>query len=158
MRFLFLCILFFLVSSLAFSQSSLPESKVNLGVGMGSSYGIFGAKAVIGKDNSGLVFGLGPLGYSIGGQVAMNSYYFNFNYGTALAVKVNDDPVKLLYGSTIFFGKMVDVGVKKNMFIDLSMGYLYDLSSTMIGEYSNDGIMFNLGIGFRIFESNSSNK
>lgn len=161
MRILFLCVSLFLVSSLAFSQSSLPESKVSLGIGMGPSYGIFGVKAIVGKDNSGLVLGFSPLGgYSLGVQGTMNSFYFNYNYGTALALKINDAPVQLLKGTTVFFGKMFNLGATKNTYIDFSVGHSFGVPKTFIFDrgYNNNGFTFNLGIGFRISKSNPSVK
>src|SRR5688500_18763171 len=105
-------ILFLSSLSITQAQNDLPDSHVTLGVGAGMSYGGLGSKAIIGYRNSGLMIGFGYmpgglLGYELGGQLAIQSFYFNLGYGVSGTYQVNDEPVQPVKCGNFMLGYMV---------------------------------------------------
>lgn len=138
-------------------QSNLPESTVNLSIGSGQPYGgVFGVKTLLGKNNSGLIVGLGkfPLnvtGFTIGGQLAINAMYFNLNYGTIKSTQLNDEPAEALNAFSFLVGGMFGLGSKKQFFIDAALGHSFGAGTTTLPgmTVSNDTFCFSLGLGYR---------
>src|ERR1700712_3663995 len=90
----FLFVFLFIFSFPANCQDRIPASIVNVGIGGGINYGIFGVKTVTGYKNSGLLLGLGYcpgglLGYEIGGQISIKWFYINMGYGVFATVQEN---------------------------------------------------------------------
>lgn len=135
------------ISSTAYAQTSESESKLSLGIGVGPSYGVLGVKALIGSNHKDkLVLSLGPFGYSIGVQSNIYTFYANLNYGAAVLIKHNNDPIRTLNGVTLFFGKMVYFNSFRKSFLDLSIGRSFGV----IWIDNIDGFTFNLGLNFTI--------
>lgn len=147
----------------AFSQD-LPNSYVNLGLGVGMNYGGLGAKTVIGYRNSGLMLGLGfmdtgVVGYEIGGQLAIKSFYFNLGYGISSTYQVNDGPIEAVKCGNFMMGYMISLGKAKTAFIDLAIGHTLGAPTVQIGPFEEDqgGVTLGIGIGTRLGKSAPSN-
>jgi hypothetical protein len=145
------------VSSVSQAQNALPDSRVNLGVGGGMPYGGLGSKVVIGYRNSGLMIGLGympggMLGYEIGGQVAIQSFYFNLGYGLSGTYKVNDEPVESIKCGNFMVGYMVSLDKMKDVFLDIGIGHTVGAPTVQIGPFQEQqgGVTLALGVGFRL--------
>jgi hypothetical protein len=147
--------LFFSITAIAQTEVSLPS--INMGVGVGPSYGLMGVKAVLGKNDSGMVIGLGSFmgevfAYSYGYQMTIESFYLNLVMGNVIAVKINNNPIEALKGGGLFLGKMFNFG-SGNFYIDVSVGHTFGVEKTSYyeREFSNDGFSFNLGLNYRLF-------
>ncbi len=159
MKFIITSLLILLLSiNVGLGQTRLPDSYVNLGLGLGMNYGIIGTKTVIGYRNSGLMLGLGfvpggLLGYEIGAQISYEWFYANIGYGVFGTQKINDDPTESLKAGDIMVGAMIDLGRAKTVFIDIGLGHTFG-APTMTGFLGNtiDQNAFNgvLGLGFRL--------
>lgn len=163
MRKLLLCLVLCVYANLSAQESQshqedLPNitRNISIGFGVGPSYGIMGAKVLIGSDNSGLSLGVGSLLGSVpcmsfGGQLGLSKEtYISFNYGSAMVVQVNNEPAEALTGAWLLFG--VKLADSKKVNLDFSLGHTFSVEKT---EYfgiseSNDGITFNLGLNFKI--------
>ncbi len=139
------------------AQDGLPDSHVNLGVGAGMPYGALGTKVVVGYRNSGLMIGLGYmpgglLGYEIGGQLAIKSFYFNLGYGLSGTYQVNNGPVEPVKCGNFMLGYMVDLNKTKTVFIDLGVGHTIGAPTVEIGPFEENqgGVTFALGVGMRL--------
>ncbi|GCC52930.1 hypothetical protein SanaruYs_31700 [Chryseotalea sanaruensis] len=140
----------------AANAQDLPNSYVNVGLGVGMNYGGFGTKTVLGYRNSGLLVGLGLMGngivgYEIGGQLAIKSLYFNLGYGVSGTYQINDDPIESVKSGNFMVGYMVDLGKEKTSFIDIAIGHTIGAPTIQIGPFEEDqsGVTFALGIGMR---------
>lgn len=97
------------------------NSSVNLGLGAGMNYGGVGVKTVLGARNSGLLIGVGSmgngiLGYEIGGQVAIKSFYFNLGYGVSGTYQINNAPVESVKAGNFMVGYMISFWSGKESF------------------------------------------
>lgn len=145
------------VSFLVNAQNELPRSHINIGVGGGMNYGVLGVKTVIGYRNSGLLIGLGAVpggvfGYEIGGQLAIESFYFNLGYGVSGVYQINDGPVEPIKCMSFIVGGMVNLNKKKNWFLDLGLGHTFGSETVEIGPFkeNNDAFTAVIGIGVRL--------
>ena len=139
------------------AQNNLPDSHVTLGVGVGMPYGGLGSKVVIGYRNSGLMIGVGYmptglLGYELGGQISVESFYFNLGYGVAGTYQVNDEPVQPIKCGNFMLGYMVGLDKMKNVFLDIGIGHTMGAPIVQIGpfEAKQGGVTLALGVGVRL--------
>jgi hypothetical protein len=154
--------LFFLLITLSFStmaQKTLPDSHMNLGVGLGKNYGGIGLKTVIGYRNSGILVGLGAmpggiLGYEIGGQVSVDAFYANLTYGVLGSYQINDGSVNPIKSMSFLVGGMIGLGATKTTFVDLGIGHTLNAPTIQIGpfEENQEAFIFVVGIGFRLLK------
>lgn len=148
--------LIFTFSGIVHSQTELPRSIINLGIGGGMNYGVFGMKSVIGYKNSGLLIGLGyvpggKFGYEIGGQFGDKWIFVNAGYGIRGTIDVGENTMAVKSGS-IIIGVMLDLGPKKRTFLELGIGHTfltkeYEVLGVNLTEDSIIGI---IGLGFRL--------
>ena len=150
-------ILFSFIFSTAQAQDDLPDSHINLGVGLGMTHGGLGIKTILGYRNSGLMIGLGyipggVLGYEFGGQLAIQSFYFNLGYGVSGTYQVNDEPVEVVKCGNFMVGYMISLDKMKNVFIDLGIGHTLGAPTVQMGPFEarQGGVIFALGIGVRL--------
>ena len=159
----FLCSILFILTIATLksnAQSHIPNSIVNVGVGIGANYGIIGTKTVVGYKNSGLMLGLGYAigglpGYQIGGQLSIKWFYMNLSYGVVQTAKVNNDPTYSVKAGNIMVGGMIGLGQEKRTFIDLAIGHSFGAPPLVIYvpyasfEQDQNTVTFCLGIGYR---------
>lgn len=151
-------ILIFVLSFInGFSQDNLPNSFVNIGVGIGQTSGGLGVKTVIGYRNSGLLiglgyFGLGLTGYKIGGQISFHNFYAEIGYGLIATSQVNEGPINPIEAGSILIGGMVGIGKAKRIFIDMGVGYSFGAPDLVlpVGVQKMNVMCFNIGLGYRI--------
>lgn len=150
---------------LILSQSIMPKSFLNIGVGVGMNYGVIGTKTIVGYKNSGLLIGIGFLpdgfiGYEIGGQISYEHAYMNFGYGTYATRKINYEAPTVLVAYNILFGGMINIGKVKRIFIDFGIGHTFGAPPLHLYREDIDQNMwtFALGCGFRIGGINKDKK
>jgi hypothetical protein len=139
------------------AQNELPPSHINVGLGAGMNYGVFGVKTVIGYRNSGLLIGLGAVpgglfGYEIGAQLGIESFYMNVGYGISGTYQVNDGPVQPIKCMSFIVGGMINLDKKKNWFVDLGVGHTFASETVQIGPFEENHDMFTavIGVGVRL--------
>jgi len=138
----------------------LETSYVNLGLGLGPSYGgILGTQVLIGKNNSGIILGLGNalkghLGLSIGVQGAFKWFFVNLGYGPSGVYRYNNDPWVLNKGIYANFGGMIRLDKQKKWFLAIGLGFTNGIeqriNSLTSGTYEYFNYRGSLGIGYRI--------
>ncbi|MBN2610105.1 MAG: hypothetical protein JXB00_00965 [Bacteroidales bacterium] len=139
-------------------KKPLTNSGINLGVGFGPSYGVIGTKMLIGKNNSGLIIGMGttPLGKlttNAGVQLSVKSVFVNFGYGAYGVIKPEDGPAEASYGMNINGGGMINLGKYRHWFLELALGLVLSRNNpSYFTNYEFFNSMGALGIGYR-FES-----
>lgn len=136
--------------------SESPNFPVSLAFGAGANYGLIGMKSIIGRNNTGLLVGIGRVEGQIFGQLGFqlaskNGAYVNIGYGPYKFV-VFDNKEQTIYGGTLMGGIMLDLIRNRRLFLDLGLGLLYGSSyKTAVGETARDnGFTFQIGIGYRI--------
>jgi hypothetical protein len=125
---IYILILFITISGFLRSQTEIPKSYVNIGLGGGVNYGIFGTKTVIGYKNSGLLIGLGyvpdgGVGYQIGGQFSAKWFFANVGYGVTGTQQINSRTIETIYSGFIVLGGMINIGRAKRTFLELGIGH-----------------------------------
>lgn len=115
---------------------------INIGLGIGQTYGGYGIKTIIGKNNTGVLLGAGRfssnlIGYAVGFQLAYKVLYANANYGVVNSIVDGSEEYYVL-SRYYMVGGMIDLGSKKDFIIDVGGG--------------NSGYYFclHLGIMYRI--------
>jgi hypothetical protein len=145
----------------AAAQTKLPDSFINVGIGIGGNYGFLGTKTVVGFKNSGLMVGLGrslsgyPV-YQIGGQISYKWAYATLSYGGLVWQRDHDD-APISSGANLMFGAMISLGKSKRSFIDLGIGqYLntYTKNETVAGSGWVESLNAGLGFGYRLGKRN----
>lgn len=139
------------------SKPDLPNSIINLGIGVGSHYGLIGLKTVFGYKNSGLILGVGRfeelITTQIGAQLSFKVIYIAYSYGAVGVAETKNDK-KLIIGNTIIAGGMIDLTKNKRLFLDLGMGLTFGKSKVEVGylilEYSTS-LSLITGLSYRIF-------
>lgn len=146
------------------AQGTVPNSYVNLGIGLGMNYGGIGVKGVIGYRNSGLLIGVGAIpsgivGYEIGGQISIGAFYANLGYGILGTYQLNDGPVEPIKSMSFLVGGMINVGKTEDAFIDIGVGHSIGAPTTQIGpfEENQSAFVFAVGVGFRLAKKKASN-
>ncbi len=145
------------------SRPPFPSNIVELGIGAGPNYGIFGVKTVIGYKGNGLIIGTGAFtglfAYHIGVQGAYKWFYGSFCYGTVASVSSNFSSTELVNGMVIGAGGKVNLLRNKKMFLDLGAGYAFGAYyQTPFGEDFLGGPRIMLGLGFRLFDTRKKEK
>ena len=147
-----------LIHHASFCQSVVPNSYVNVGVGLGPNYGTIGTKSVIGYRNSGLLLGLGmmpggTLGFEVGAQLSIKWFYLNVGYGRFGTYQVNDGPERAIESTILMAGGMINVGPAKRTFIDIGIGRTFGAPQIYVGPFKEDLNTFTgvIGIGRRLF-------
>jgi hypothetical protein len=140
------------------AQTKLPDTFINVGLGIGANYGVMGTKTVIGFKNSGLMVGLGyrdffgdPV-YSIGAQISYKWAYTTLSYGGSFRQQSQGE--ELIPNETnLMFGAMISLGKSKRSFIDLGIGQFLS-AYTKNGEWAQYGWSASLnaavGFGYRL--------
>lgn len=130
---------------------------MNVGVGIGMPYGGIGTKTILGPRNSGLMIGLGIfpggiVGYEVGAQLAIQSFYLNAGYGISSVYKVNDEPIETVTCGNFMLGYMIKLNPKKTVFLDLSLGHTIGAPTVDIGPFRENqgGVTFAFGVGWRL--------
>lgn len=167
-----------ILSLTAFSQVNNPNKKkqpypnnaVDLGLGVGSSYGLIGGKAIIGYKGSGLLLGFGGKevlnAIAIGGQYAQKHFFINAiygPYGINESINLNKIEKGVLKGLIISLGGRINLIRSKLVFLELGVGFYsakgaavpnnnYYYNQNQKNQYRETGVTFNAGIGFRLFE------
>lgn len=146
----FIIILLFTYSTVK-SQYKVPNSIINLSLGVGPSYGLAGVKAVVGYNNSGLIGCVGrhmeEFTGGIGAQFSVGWFYSNILYGkVGYYHDVYNDRIRYTLGWNISTGGIISFGKLRKGFIDLSIGY--SEYTTTISVF--DHLTANAGIGFKI--------
>lgn len=162
MKKLFLLSIFIIYCNLIHSQSDLPRSFANIGLGAGTNYGLLGIKTILGYKNSGLLLGIGTLGgvtgFEVGGQISIQSLYINAGYGT-YGFHENGATGKkdLLKGGNCIIGGMINLGKTKAAFIDLGIGLSWGAKSMNLYGQSVQLTTLSgvIGIGLRIGGENN---
>jgi len=159
MRFIITSLLIFsFFFNVGFSQTKLPNSYVNVGLGLGMNYGVLGTKTVIGYRNSGIMIGLGSVsgglfGYEIGGQISKEWFYANIGYGVFGWQQINNNPKETVEAGDILIGAMLGMGQAKRVFIDIGLGHTFGAQTRkdfLGNSISLDSFNLVLGIGFRL--------
>lgn len=152
-----LLFILFVTSLSSHGQSTLPESYLNTGIGIGMNYGGFGVKTVIGRRNSGLLIGLGGvpgvgLGYEVGAQLGVKSFYVNCGYGIAGTHQINDRPAKPIKCMSVVLGGMINLNKSKDVFLDLGLGHTAGAPTVTYGPFEENlnSFIVVLGIGMRL--------
>ena len=157
MKTIFTAFAFLLCIDHTTAQTKLPDTFINVGVGIGANYGGLGTKAVVGFKNSGLMVGLGygtdgiP-GYQIGGQISYKWAYATLSYG-GLVRQRDPDKVPIPNEANLMFGAMINLGKSKRSFIDLGLGqYLsaYTKSETSAAYGWAASLNVAAGFGYRL--------
>ena len=137
----------FLVTSLTIngqSKNSIPNSIVDIGIGVGANYGLIGVKTLIGYKGSGLFIAAGTFGklltYDIGVQLSYQNFYANLNYGTYGVASYSWKKSDRFNSLMVLGGWKFGLGESKQFFVDAGIGYVVD----------QGGITGNLGINYRI--------
>jgi hypothetical protein len=126
MKTIFAAFAFLLCIDHSTAQTKLPDSFINVGMGIGGNYGLVGTKTVVGFKNSGLMVGVGlsrdgyPV-YQIGGQISYKWAYTTLSYG-GLVHKRNQDDAPIASDANLMLGAMISLGKSKRAFIDLGIG------------------------------------
>ena len=130
---------------------------VNIGAGIGQTFGGIGEKSIIGINNSGFVLGLGlntphSLGYNIGLQYAFDVAYLNLNYGTVYAEEDKNDNVTKVESFSLLAGGMFGLGYKKAFYIDLGFGISSGFQQFHVSNYDKElmKLCLHLGLMYRI--------
>lgn len=140
------------------SNPPYPESFLDLGVGIGSNYGVIGFKSVLGYKGNGLMIGVGSIegntASSIGIQLAYKHLFLNIAsstlgyYRTERGLLVDEGLVK---GTSVIFGGRVSFDRAKRIFIELGFGFSSGEETDRFGQkIEMRGPSFNLGFGYRI--------
>ena len=109
------------------SRPIMKSSALNVGVGYGPSYGILGAQLVYGKNNSGLLLGLGatPKGSiapAIGVQLGINWFFANVGIGPHGEYSLDDEPFELAQGVFYNIGGMINLERTKRWYLGIGFG------------------------------------
>lgn len=120
---------------LNFSSGFSQKIDANFGLGIGTNYGVVGVKSVIGKNNSGVLVGIGSagsgiLGFEVGYQQAYKSWFANVGYGN-YGYEKQGEIASGLKAANLIAGYMIGIGKsgknipahKKKLFIDLGIGW-----------------------------------
>lgn len=160
-----LTLFFFLfIQSLCYSQSEeklneVPFSVLDVGVGIGTNYGIFGGKFVLGCKGNGLMVGAGSVEgtsmMAIGFQFSYKFLFFNISnadYGLYSVTYNNKTEEGTLNGTVFMFGGKGGIGKNKRLFVELGFGVARGGKSPspfgpMIEENQRT---FSFGLGYRI--------
>lgn len=164
MRFIISLLIAGLFVSSSFSQSTLPDSHVNIGFGFGMNYGTIGTKAVFGHKNSGLMVGVGIVpgglfGYEVGAQLSENWLYLNLGYGVCGTQKIDDSKRKVIEAGDFMVGVMIPLDPEKRVFLDLGLGHTFGAPSrkdAMGYNISQNTVTGVVGIGFRLEKNSNS--
>ena len=155
----FFITLILLLSTLSVTQAQtdLPDSRVTVGMGAGMPYGGLGSKVVVGYRNSGVLIGFGYMptglvGYEIGGQLAIQSFYINLGYGVSGTYQINGGSVNPIKCGNLMLGYMVDLDKMKKAFLDIGIGHTVGSPTLQIGpfEEKQGAVTFALGLGLRL--------
>ena len=137
---------------------SYPDSFLDLGIGVGSNYGILGVKTVLGYKGSGLLIGIGSVEgqttSSIGIQVAYKFFFVNIAsstvgiYRSEVGNQIDEGLVK---GTSFIFGGRVNLNNTKRLFLELGLGFSSGDETDKFGnKVEMNGPAFNFGFGYRI--------
>jgi hypothetical protein len=139
------------------AQNTLPNTHVNIGVGLGAPYGVVGTKTILGYRNSGLMVGLGVVpgglfGYEIGAQLSSQSFYVNLGYGVTGVYQVNNEPAHTIQCGNLMVGCMLNLNKSKNVFLDIAGGHTLGAPTVQIGPFEENqgGFTASLGVGVRL--------
>jgi hypothetical protein len=124
-----LIIVAFLIANISFGQSkySCPESYFDIGLGIGPNYGIYGAKAIIGKNGTGLLLGAGSykgkLGWELGLQGSYKWWFANIGAGVYGTSEYKNGIKDLLEGIIFITGAKLNIKQQKRFFVEFGIGY-----------------------------------
>ena len=161
MKTIFTALAFLLCIDLTIAQTKLPDTFINVGVGIGANYGGLGTKTVVGFKNSGLLVGLGRgadgiPGYQIGGQISYKWVYATLSYG-GLVRQRGQDQVPIPNEANLMFGAMLSLGKSKRSFIDLGIGQYLSAYTTETWAPYGWGASLNIAVGFGYRLGNKKN-
>ncbi|HKZ36781.1 MAG TPA: hypothetical protein VJ184_03955 [Chryseolinea sp.] len=156
MKTIIIALAFLLWIDHATAQTKLPDTFINVGIGIGGNYGLCGTKTVVGFKNSGLMVGLGrsrsgyPV-YQLGGQISYKWAYATLSYGGLVRERDRDD-APIVSGANLMFGSMISLGKSKRCFIDLAIGqYLNTYSNNeTVGNSWAESLNAAVGFGYRL--------
>ena len=86
----------------------------------------------------------------IGGQVGIQSFYFNLGYGVSGTYKVNDEPVESIKCGNFMVGYMVGLDKMKNVFLDLGIGHTIAAPTVQIGPFQEQQGSVTLALGIDV--------
>jgi hypothetical protein len=165
MNYLKVLLVFILLGTTASAQTEeakdkYPNSTVDLSLGIGTNYGILGAKSVIGYRGTGLMLGVGRIeGLTttcIGFQVTYLSWFANVSYATTGTYYINyfgREEEGLIKETAFLTGARISLNAPKTLFLEVGVGIsLGGEVPQPIGPADEVGgnIQFGLGIGYRI--------
>jgi len=131
-----------------------PRSIIDVAVGVGPTYGIFGAQAVLGYKGSGLLLGVGSNGlfsYAIGGQFSYDWLFVNLSYVASVAGKNSTGNIDPFTGMDFLAGGKINLLKSKKLYLQAGLGYEFGTEETKsFGKVSSNSFTFCLGIGWRI--------
>jgi hypothetical protein len=159
MKTIFTAFAFLLCIDYTTAQTKLPDTFINVGVGIGANYGGLGTKAVVGFKNSGLLVGLGwgaDPGYQIGGQISYKWAYATLSYGGLIRQR-GPDQVPIPNETNLMFGAMLSLGKSKRSFIDLGIGQYLSAYTTETWAPYGWASSLNVAVGFGYRLGNKKN-
>jgi hypothetical protein len=146
--------LFLLFPCLFFSQKPpkppYPKSIVDVGLGVGTNYGMIGAQAVVGYKGNGLLLAAGLLGWEIGVQGSYKWAFASVSYGT-YNIASDGSGIYGLHGIIIMAGGKINLVRSKKIFLEIGAGYAGGDGVYLSHDYVPiNGPTATLGFGYRI--------
>ena len=116
--------------NVSFSQDKnpYPNSIIDIGLGIGTNYGIMGGQAIIGKQGSGALLAYGWFdgrpAYQFGLQASVKWFFFNLCYGVyGSAHDYYTKRTVPLKGFIVVVGGKINLHKSKLLFLELGAGY-----------------------------------
>lgn len=134
-----LLLTFILISISLKSQNDTSAYKANsllqLGAGVGATFGMAGVRTVIGYKGNGMLVGMGiargKLAKQIGFQLSYKWFFMSMTTGDyATYIVYNTDNYKFAEGQTFITGGHVDISGTKRIFLEIGVGYSWGDSYT----------------------------
>lgn len=138
-------------------SAARPNFPISMGLGIGSNYGMLGVKTIVGKNNSGLLLGLGSSTQGdLSGQVGFqfsrkDGLFINAGIGT-YGIVVENEKSSSINGGIVMVGAMIDLTPSRRLFLDLGGGYAFGGSyENLFGqEIKVTALIFHAGLAYRI--------
>lgn len=152
--FLFLCSSLFSIK--AQSDEPYPDSYLDVGLGVGPNYGIYGVQAVLGYKGNGLLIAGGAFDgiptRQIGLQLSYRWLFASIGYGVyGSSYNSTTRTTKPLEGTILMAGVKLNLIKSKKLFFELGYGYTTGaVVVTPVGSYSVEGPALVAGIGYRL--------
>lgn len=163
MKFTLATLLILLFNITLFSQTKekipFPDNILDIGIGVGSNYGLIGARGIVGVKGTGVLLGVGYFDgfttFSAGLQYSQDYFFTSIVYGPFGSYYIDnygDIDKGILEGLIISLGGRINLLKSKIMFLELGAGLFTGKGAPLPNRESvnEGGLMINAGLNFRI--------